>query len=176
MCCDLAESVGSQDHWLWDTARKIEYFCCFLLFWESLTCYNFGTTGLIQVRFSAQCTSSNEHFNWIKTENVTFDFRLMSLDYIYWGTQTILSLSLWLYRQNIRTYRHNFHIILTYCEGQIIKVIWWKQHWKQYGNTETTAVTSQQKEVLIASVKTAQFVCFMCVNLFFTFQNVYENT
>ncbi len=22
MCCDLAGSVGSQEHWLWDTARK----------------------------------------------------------------------------------------------------------------------------------------------------------
>ncbi len=54
MCCDLAGSVGSREHWLWDTARKRN---AFLLFWESFNHFNFGTTGPIQVGFSAQCTS-----------------------------------------------------------------------------------------------------------------------
>ncbi len=44
---------------------------CFLLFWESFNCYNFGTTGLIQAGFSAKCTSPNEDFNQMETENVT---------------------------------------------------------------------------------------------------------
>ncbi len=42
--------------------------------------HNLGTTGPIQVGFSAKCTSLNKHFNQMRTENVTFDFRLISLD------------------------------------------------------------------------------------------------
>ncbi len=39
------------------------HFFCFLLFCESFNCYNFGTTGPIQVEFSANCTSPNKEFN-----------------------------------------------------------------------------------------------------------------
>ena len=38
MCCDLAGSVGSQQHWLWDMAEKEMNFYCFLLFWDSFNC------------------------------------------------------------------------------------------------------------------------------------------
>ncbi len=69
MCYNLAGSVESQELWLWDTARTRNFFC-FLLFWESFNSYNFGTTGPIQVRFSAKCTSPNEDFNQI---NKLFD-------------------------------------------------------------------------------------------------------
>ena len=58
MCCDLAKSVRGQEHWLWDITRKEKKqmdFFCFLLFWESFKSYNFGTTGPIQVGFSANC-------------------------------------------------------------------------------------------------------------------------
>ncbi len=60
----------------------------FQLFWESFNYYNFGTTGPIQVRFSAKCTSPNEDFNQIENWKCQmFDFRLIPLDrltYIYW--------------------------------------------------------------------------------------------
>ena len=58
---------------------------------------------------STQCTSSNEHLNQIETEDVTFDFRLISLDRItYIEVHRPSWHSLWLYLQNSRTY-----IILT---------------------------------------------------------------
>ncbi len=45
-------------------SQKKEYiFLCFLLFWESVNYYNFGSTGQIQVGFSVKCTSLNEDFN-----------------------------------------------------------------------------------------------------------------
>ena len=63
--------------------KKGMHFFCFLLFWESFNCYNFGTTGPIWVGFSAKCTSPNEDFN--QMENWTchmFDFQLILLDRI----------------------------------------------------------------------------------------------
>ncbi len=45
--------------------------------------HNFGTTGPIQVRFSAKCTSPNEHFNEIENwKRHMLDFGLISLDRI----------------------------------------------------------------------------------------------
>ena len=87
MSCDLAASVGSLQHWLWDTARKMNAFLCFLLFWNSFTWYNFGTTDWIQVGFSAKCTSSTEDFNQIENWKChMLDFQLIPLDCItyYW--------------------------------------------------------------------------------------------
>ena len=55
----------------------------FPLFRESFNCFNFGTTGLIQVGFSAKCTSPNEYFNQIEIWKChMFDFRLIPLDRI----------------------------------------------------------------------------------------------
>ncbi len=72
MCCDLAGSVGSREHWLWD-----------LLFWESFNFYNFGITGQIQLGFSAKCTSPNEDFNHIENWKWhMFDFWLIPLNRI----------------------------------------------------------------------------------------------
>ncbi len=60
------------------------HFVCFLLFWESFNCCNYGTTGPIQVGFSAKCTSPNEEFiQFIQKENwkcYMFDFRLIPVD------------------------------------------------------------------------------------------------
>ncbi len=42
--------------------EKGMHFFCFLLFWKSFNCYNFGTTGPTQVGVSAKCISSNEDF------------------------------------------------------------------------------------------------------------------
>ena len=61
------------------------YFFCFLQFWESFNCSNFGTAGSIQVVFSTKCTSRNNHFKFNQIENwkyLMFDFRLISLDRI----------------------------------------------------------------------------------------------
>ena len=56
---------------------------CFLLFWESFKCYSFGTTGPIQVGFSAKCTSPNMDFNHIENLKCNIlDFRLIPLDCI----------------------------------------------------------------------------------------------
>ncbi len=60
MCCDLAGSVRSIDSEI--QPEKEMYFFCFLLFWESFNCCNFGNTGPIQVAFSTKCTSPNEDF------------------------------------------------------------------------------------------------------------------
>ncbi len=38
ICCNLAGSVGSQQHWLWDIAEKEINFYCFLLLWELFNC------------------------------------------------------------------------------------------------------------------------------------------
>ena len=62
LCYELAESVGSLEQWLWDISGKNNKFLLFLLFGESFKTHNFGTTGPIQIRFSAKCTSPNEHF------------------------------------------------------------------------------------------------------------------
>ncbi len=83
ICCDLVESVGSWENWLWDTARKRNEFLWFSAFWESFNCYNFGTTGLIQMGFSAKFTSPNEDFNQIENWKChMLDFRLIPLDRI----------------------------------------------------------------------------------------------
>ncbi len=60
-------------------------FCCF---GNPSIAYNFGTTGLIQVGFSAKCTSPNKHFNKIENCHM-FDFRLIYLDRITYVTQHI---------------------------------------------------------------------------------------
>ncbi len=77
-------SVGRQEHWLWDTDRKRNaILLCFLLFWESFIWYSFGTTGPIQVGFSAKCVLPNEDFNQIEIWKCDmFDFRLIPLDRI----------------------------------------------------------------------------------------------
>ncbi len=47
--------------------KKGMHFFCFLLFQESFYCYNFASTGRIQVGFSAKCsTPPNEDFNQIE--------------------------------------------------------------------------------------------------------------
>ena len=59
------------------------HFFCFLLFWESFNCYNFGTTGPIQVGFSAKCTSPDEDFSQIENWKChMFNFWLIPLDRI----------------------------------------------------------------------------------------------
>ncbi len=81
LCCNLARSVGSRAHWFWDTARKRNAFLCFPLFWEFSNCYNFGTTGPIQVGFSTKCTSPNDDFDQIENWKChMFNFRLIPLD------------------------------------------------------------------------------------------------
>ena len=53
---------------------------------DNLSIYNFGTTGLIQVRFSAKCNSPNENFNEIENWKChMFDFWLIPLDCITYG-------------------------------------------------------------------------------------------
>ncbi len=53
------------------------------MLWESFNCCNFGTTGPIQVGFSAKCTSHNEDFNQIENWKChVCDFRLIPLDHI----------------------------------------------------------------------------------------------
>ncbi len=52
----------------------------FYCFESPLIAHNFGTTGPIQVRFLAKCTSPNKDFNQI--ENHIFYCRLISLDRI----------------------------------------------------------------------------------------------
>ena len=51
--------------------------------------HNLGSTGPIQVGFSAKCASPNEHFNQIENKLKMFDFRLTSLDRITYYTATI---------------------------------------------------------------------------------------
>ncbi len=74
------------------------HFFCFLLFWESFNCCNFGTPGPIQVGFSAKCTSPDEDFNQIENWKCDmFDFHLIPLDritYIGWKSDHIISYSL----------------------------------------------------------------------------------
>ena len=83
LCCDLGGSVRSWEQWLRDTARKRNAFLLFAIFWESFNCYNFGSTGLIQVGFSAKCTSRNKDFNQIENWKChMLDFRLIPLDRI----------------------------------------------------------------------------------------------
>ncbi len=70
MCYDLGESDGSQEHLLWGEMRysqKKEWVSFVFYYFENPSiAHNFGTTGLIQVRFSAKCTSPNKHFNQIE--------------------------------------------------------------------------------------------------------------
>ncbi len=64
-------------------SEKGMHFFCFVLFLESFN--NFGTTGPIQMGFSAKCTSPNEHFTFSQIENwkcYMWDFRLIPLDRI----------------------------------------------------------------------------------------------
>ncbi len=79
MCCDLAGSARSREHWLWNTTRKgMHFFYCFE---NPSIAYNFGTTGPIQVGFSGNCNSPNEDFNQNWKYHM-FDFRLIPLDCI----------------------------------------------------------------------------------------------
>ncbi len=63
-------------------------FYCF----ENPSIANFGTTGLIQVGFSAKCTSPNENFNQVENWKChMFDFRLIPLDRIIYTTVSVWS-------------------------------------------------------------------------------------
>ncbi len=70
------------------------HFFCFLLFWESFNCCNFGTTGPVQVGFSTKCTTPNEDFNQIENWKChMFDFGLIPLDcttYRHFGANEVL--------------------------------------------------------------------------------------
>ncbi len=63
MCWNLAGSVRSPQHWLWDIARKKWISIVFYCSENPPIAHNLGTAGPIQVGFSAKCTSPNEHFN-----------------------------------------------------------------------------------------------------------------
>ena len=89
LCCGLAKSVGSREHWLWDIVRKRndEFLLCSIVLRILRIAHNFGTTGPttgpIQVGFSAKCTSLNVHFSQIENWNChMFNFRLISLNCI----------------------------------------------------------------------------------------------
>ncbi len=60
--------------------KRMDFFC-FLLFENPSIAHNFGTTGWIQVGFSAKCTSPNEHLieNWKWRMS---ELQLISLDRI----------------------------------------------------------------------------------------------
>ena len=62
MCYNLVESVGSIDY---SQKKKLISFV-FYCFENPSIAHNFGTTGPIQVGFSAKCTSPNKHFNQIE--------------------------------------------------------------------------------------------------------------
>ena len=70
MCCDLAESVGSIDCEI--KPEKGMNFFSFVLFRESKSIvHNLGTTGPIQVGFSANVPLQMSNTIKSKTENVT---------------------------------------------------------------------------------------------------------
>ncbi len=81
MCYNLAGSIGSREHWLWDIARK----------WMNPSiAQNFGTTSPIQMGVSEKCTYQNEHFNQIENWKChLFDFRLISLDCITYDSSYV---------------------------------------------------------------------------------------
>ena len=86
MCCNLAESVGTWKlgELIVRYSQKKEWISfVFYCFENPSNAHNFGTTGPIQVGFSAKCTSPNEHINQIENWKChIFDFRLISLDRI----------------------------------------------------------------------------------------------
>ena len=83
LCYDLVESFWGQEHWLWDIGRNKLISFAFYYVENPSIAHNFGTTGLIQVWFSAKCTPLNEHFNQIENWKChMFDIRLISLDCI----------------------------------------------------------------------------------------------
>ncbi len=60
-------------------------FLFFIVFRLFQYCYNFGTTGPIQIGFSGKCTSPNVDFNQIENWKChMFDFRLIRLYRITW--------------------------------------------------------------------------------------------
>ncbi len=95
MCCDLAGSIWSRVHWLWETARKGNAFLLFSIVLRIFkNCYNFGTTGLIQVGISTKCTFPNEGLNEIEKLKMSL-VRLLTdspLDRITYGSNS----SVWL--------------------------------------------------------------------------------
>ena len=97
----LQSSRISWKHWLWDTARKRNAFLLFSIVLRIFQSFNFGTTGPIQVGFSAKCTSPNEDINQIENWKChIFNFRLIPLDritYSLWnrGKTCVLWLLAW---------------------------------------------------------------------------------
>ena len=66
MCCDLAGSVGSREHIVRYSQKQECISFVSYCFKEFFNCCNFGTTGPIQVGFSAKCNSPKEDFNQIE--------------------------------------------------------------------------------------------------------------
>ena len=113
MCCNLPELVRSQEHWLWDVARKrndcllFSFYC----FENPSIALNFGIgpTGPIQMWFSAKCTSPNEQFN---LENWKWHM-------LYVGLQTDFprlhhkwyDIRLWIWSSAIRTF-NSFSLLI----------------------------------------------------------------
>ena len=132
MCCDLAGSVRSREHWLWDTARKRNAPLLFsIVFWESFNCYNFGTTSPIQVTFSAKCTPPDEDFTHIENWKChMFNFQLIPLDritYVRWNSpmsQIVHLLTCVLVNQQYPAVATALHSCFMFQLQQYIK--WWK--------------------------------------------------
>ncbi len=68
MCCDLARSVEDQSAALIvrDSQKRKLITIVFYCSENPSNAHNLGTTGPIQMGFSAKCTSPGEHFNQIE--------------------------------------------------------------------------------------------------------------
>ncbi len=65
-CCDLAESVGSQEHWLWDVTRKRNEVLLFSIVLRIIQLLIRTLEPLVRFRWGFQQNvprASNEHFN-----------------------------------------------------------------------------------------------------------------
>ena len=91
-CCLVSRVLGSSGISRKSAALIVRYShkkkrisIVFYCFENPSIAHNLGTTGPIQVGFSAKCTSPSEHFNHTKCH--MFEFRLIPLDHITYNTK-----------------------------------------------------------------------------------------
>ncbi len=117
MCCNLAEVVGSREHWLWDTARKRNVFLLISIFFnnpsiastlEPLVQFRWGSQQNVYLLISTALESNR------KLKCHMFNFRLISLDCILCETC--------FYKESLNWHTKILPVLYNICSGWLHQV------------------------------------------------------
>ena len=142
MCRDLVESVRSQEHWLWDIARKRNDFLLFSIILRILQLF-ITLESLVQFRWGFQQNVPNEHSNQIENWkcHVWLQIDFTSHILIKKGCLSWFYLVWWTFRKNMsksknwpdQFYRKKLHLVM-FEQICLLNLIWNSQFICMYKN------------------------------------------